>query len=234
MVLTSAQRVVFVSPAVREEFAAFCRFSGSPGYVPNGVDPLTFTPGLPPSAEPCIVAARAARRMVVLFVGRFVEKKGLCLIRQLAQRCGDVLWVFAGSGPLDPATWGLTNVHVVRGIRGIELAGLYRAADLLVLPSVGEGFPLVVQEAMACGTPVLVSEEVAAGCPEARNIMFVEAVGSAQSSERWAQRIALLGHRRGTLRARGSDGVAFASTHWSWRAAAAAYAAELATLAGQQ
>lgn len=234
MILSTAQHVVFISPAVRDEFAGFCRFAEPPGYLPNGVDPAIYGPEGSLWADPSIVAARAAHRLIVLFVGRFVEKKGLPLLRCLAQRCDEILWVFAGSGPLDPATWGFPNVHVVRGISGGELASLYRAADLLVLPSVGEGFPLVVQEAMACGTPVLVSEEVAAGCPEARQVMLVEPVGPPHSSERWTARIALLGRDRKALRARGRDGATFASAHWSWRTTAAAYATEFSRLGRQQ
>jgi glycosyltransferase involved in cell wall biosynthesis len=42
------------------------------------------------------------------------------------------------------------------------LAELYRTSDLLVLPSVEDGFGLVVTEALACGTPVLVTDRVGA------------------------------------------------------------------------
>ena len=37
------------------------------------------------------------------------------------------------------------------------MPALYRCADVLVLPSLNEGFGLVVLEAMASGTPVVIS-----------------------------------------------------------------------------
>jgi glycosyltransferase involved in cell wall biosynthesis len=43
----------------------------------------------------------------------------------------------------------------------------YIAADLFVLPSVGEGFPLAVQEALSSGLPTVVSKEVADDVPNA-------------------------------------------------------------------
>jgi phosphatidyl-myo-inositol dimannoside synthase len=46
-----------------------------------------------------------------------------------------------------------------------DLPDLYRAADLFVLPSTGEGFGIVYLEAMACGTPALGLK--AGGAPDA-------------------------------------------------------------------
>ena len=52
-------------------------------------------------------------------------------------------------------------VHVP-GATPLQLAELYVASDLLVLPTLGEPWGIVVHEAMACGLPVLCS--VHAGC----------------------------------------------------------------------
>jgi glycosyltransferase involved in cell wall biosynthesis len=43
-----------------------------------------------------------------------------------------------------------------------QLPAVYRAADLLVLPSHYEPFGLVINEAMVCGCPVVVSDRVGA------------------------------------------------------------------------
>jgi len=40
-----------------------------------------------------------------------------------------------------------------------DLPGIYNMADVFVLPSLYESFPLVALEAAACGVPIVISEE---------------------------------------------------------------------------
>jgi len=214
-ILGGADRVVFESSTVRDYFSRFVRFRSPPALIENGVDADRFAP-----AE---AAMRRAERPVLLFLGRFVEKKGLSVLHELARRLPEVQWVFAGWGPLDPSAWELANVTVVPSPGAGQLASLYQAADLFVLPSVGEGVPLSLQEAMACGTPALVGEETAAGIPGAEDVLLRERVGDAHTVERWSARIrALLGS--GELQALRPRVAAFAREYWSWPRCAARYA----------
>jgi alpha-maltose-1-phosphate synthase len=104
---------------------------------------------------------------MLIFVGRFVEKKGLAILRAVAARRPDLHFLLIGRGPISPENWGLPNVLVMGTQPQQTIAELYRAADLLLLPSVGEGFPLVVQEAMACGLPVICGSDIAQADPNA-------------------------------------------------------------------
>lgn len=223
VVLGGATHVAFVSDVVRRYFSGFVRFKAPPELIPNGVDHTVFHPVNDARREALRAALGVARDTpLFLFVGRFVEKKGLPVLRQLAERMPEPCWVLAGWGPIDPEAWALPQVRVLRGRAGAELASLYQAADLLVLPSTGEGFPLVVQEAMACGTPALVDSKTAAGCPEAAAVLLAEDVG-ADAAVRWERRIRQLSQDRKLAGLRAAV-AAFAAAHWSWERCAARYA----------
>lgn len=223
-VLGGADQVVFESEAVRAYFAERVRFRSPPVLIENGVNTQIF--------QPCSTAERLERRAqlgippgkpLLLFIGRFVEKKGLGVLRELTQQIERAHWLFAGWGPMDPAGWGRANVTVRLRPDHHELPALYQAADLLVLPSVGEGFPLSVQEAMACGTPALIGAETAAGCPAAHEVLLREATGEA-SARQWRARIEVLIASPAILEGMRSRVAAFAREHWSWDRATQRYA----------
>lgn len=159
--LAGAGQVVFIADTVRRALL------GEPArrqahLLFNGVDHGVFRADGPEAGD---LPGQAGRRM--LFVGRFVEKKGLAILRELAAARPGWALLMAGAGPIDPALWGLANVHVLGRQSAAQLAALYRAADVMVLPSVGEGYPLVIQEAMACGLPVICGAPTDRADPEA-------------------------------------------------------------------
>jgi glycosyltransferase involved in cell wall biosynthesis len=226
-VLGKATRVVFESASVEAYFRRFVRFERAPLLIPNGVDTTAFSPAESRARVRAGLGVPAGKPLL-LFIGRFVEKKGLPMLRELSARVPQAHWLFAGWGPLDPTGWGRGNVSVLQRPEPAQLAALYQAADLFVLPSVGEGFPLAIQEAMACGTPALVGDETAAGCPEAGELLLHEPV---PGIERWVERIKSLAGSN-TLEALRPRVTAFAREHWSWERCTVRYAEVLRDCAG--
>ena len=158
--LARAAQVVFISEITRKSFPHL-RYRRPPEIVFNGVNTEIYR-GLTATetrTELCRQHDLPDNCPIVLFVGRFVEKKGLLAMRQMVELRPDWIWVFAGWGPLDPRHWNVPNIRVFSNLNGHSMAALYRACNLLVLPSVGEGFPLVVQEALATGLPVVCGAE---------------------------------------------------------------------------
>jgi phosphatidyl-myo-inositol dimannoside synthase len=169
-VLNRASAVAFISPAVRQYFEALTGSRSSYHDVPNGVDHQVFSAMEGAAADRRSALGFDPLRPLMLFVGRFVPKKRLHLVREMAAARPDWQWCLIGHGPEQPQNWGLSNVRVLPPMPQPELATWYRAADLLVLPSEGEGFPLVVQEAMACGLPPCITAGVAAGSQMPRDV----------------------------------------------------------------
>jgi glycosyltransferase involved in cell wall biosynthesis len=168
LILRAARRCVdgggiltFVSDSIREWFARHARLDPRRlCTIPNAYDKQAFyvldEAALRTASE---ALALPSGKLKVLFVGRFVDKKGLPLIEQLARRYTQVHFTMVGTGVIRPEAWGLANVRVVPPQSAELLRGYYASHDLLILPSIGEGWPLVICEAMACGTPCLISRD---------------------------------------------------------------------------
>jgi glycosyltransferase involved in cell wall biosynthesis len=226
--LSRAERVTFVSPVVRDWFAARVPFVAQPTLIGNGVDPQLFRRAAP--GERAEIRRRLGigpDQSVLLFVGRFVEKKRIHLLRPLAQRRPDWFWLFVGRGfGSSPADWGLPNLQVLPPVAQDKLRDLYVAADLLVLPSVGEGLPMAVLESLACGTPVLTTDETAMGAGEVSALLSTSAPTSEAIGAAAAQILSAVTpeHREAIA--------AEAARRWGWGALSRAYLAILDALAG--
>lgn len=233
--LAAAAQVVFISETTARHFATV-GFRAPPKMICNGVDTCIFHP-------PAIGFDKAgvrkslglpASQPVALFVGRFVEKKGLHIIERLARRRPDLTFALAGWGPIDPAAWRLPNVHVLSGLNGASLVPLYQASDLLILPSTGEGLPLVLQEALACGLPVICGKETAAADPAARDLVDgveIEAVDHDKTAAAFAERIERLLAGNGPTPPDANVRFGYVKGRYSWRQAASAYLDILCRLA---
>lgn len=164
--LALAQQVTFISQNTARCFTSVA-FRNPPAMVFNGVDTEMFRPLKEGESIEWIRERQGLPSVgtVALFVGRFVEKKGISAMKRMVELRPDWTWAFAGWGPLDPGSWKASNVRVFSGLRGASIAALYRACNLLVLPSIGEGLPLVVQEALASGLPVVCGAETLGADP---------------------------------------------------------------------
>lgn len=132
--------------------------------------------GLKKRAEAVTAADREHRRKqwrakgtVFLFVGRFIELKGL---RQLIEGWrlfeqevpGANTLVLVGKGPLEDELrslveeYGLREVCFAGPVEYKDIATAYTAADFFVMPTLEDNWSLVVPEAMACGKPALTSK----------------------------------------------------------------------------
>jgi glycosyltransferase involved in cell wall biosynthesis len=228
-VLRGATRILVYSETTAKYWQDKVRFARPPIFILNGVDTTTFRP-LEPAARNKLRSDLALQddKPIVLFVGRFVPKKGLAVVRELATARRDWQFVLAGWGVDDPRQWNLPNVRVENNRSGSSIAELYQAADLLILPSVGEGFPLVIQEAMACGLAVMCGDETAAADSAAAPLLvsapvdLTDPVGTARLWDGSLPRALDNSHESAAL-----ERAAFARRQWSWDAAISLYASLL-------
>lgn len=169
----------------------------------------------------------SAREQLVVFVGRFVEKKGCeYLIRALGQlrRSGHpVRAVLIGDGVLGPALRRLSaDVGAAADFAGFlplaEVKGWLERAAVVAVPSVtasdgnSEGLPTVILEAQAMGTPIVATRHAgnAEGVAEGRSALLVDE----RDVESLARSIRFFVDNPGAVESYGAAGRSFVEQHF--------------------
>jgi glycosyltransferase involved in cell wall biosynthesis len=168
-VFKRADHVVTVFPSLAAEITRHWRIEAAKvSVIGNGADIEAFRPR---DASGSRVRRELGLERYALFVGSLVPRKCPDLLVDALAEAGDIPCVFVGDGPMRPRLerraqeLGIADRVVMMGaIASDKLAPIYAEADLVVLPTVSDAFPLVALEAMACGTPVLASR--ISGLPE--------------------------------------------------------------------
>lgn len=106
---------------------------------------------------------------VVISVGRFIESKGFdILIKAWKNVSEDSSLYIIGGSPSEEyvnivRSLNIKNVYFLEFMAKEELKEYYKASDLFVLPTRGDVWGLVINEAMSCGLPVITTDRCVAG-----------------------------------------------------------------------
>jgi glycosyltransferase involved in cell wall biosynthesis len=148
--------VTAVSPSVASELNGYGMDSSKVAVMWNGVDEKTFFP----------IRNKEKMEKYVLYTGVLRARKGLFDLIKCAiivkKTIPDIKFVICGTGPLlqklkeQVRRVGLEEQVIFLGrVDRKKLIQIYQNATIYVLPSIYEGLPTVLLEAMACGLPIV-------------------------------------------------------------------------------
>jgi D-inositol-3-phosphate glycosyltransferase len=191
-------------------------------FIGNGVDTKRFYP----RASSERADARRAfglpdDRPLVLFAGRDSDKKNFDAVLEMSREHFHLVVCGARRGL---KTSGLTDLGLVPHD---QMPRLFGCMDVMVQASTGEGFPLVVQEALASGVAIAILWD--AGYASSLDRGVVVACDGVEQIEGAVRSLAVNEALRHRL---SRDGRAWAERHWSWEATAQAYESVYTELAG--
>ncbi len=139
-VVTSVSQ--FTADLVRDELG----YSDEIRVIYNGVDEELFSPAKKISG----------RKIKVLFSGNLIRRKGADILPLIAKQLDPGIEIVYTKGLRTKNSLpDFPNLKNIGTIPFAQMPQVYRDADILLFPTVREGLPLAVIEAMACGLPVV-------------------------------------------------------------------------------
>lgn len=136
----------FTAGLVRDDLG----FSGEIQVIYNGIDTSLFRPA---------TNKNTGKKVRVLFSGNLTRRKGADLLPAIGSLLDEHVEILYTSGlrtknTIPPAP----NLRSVGAVSYKDMPALYQQADILLFPTVREGFGLAAAEALACGLPVVATD----------------------------------------------------------------------------
>jgi glycosyltransferase involved in cell wall biosynthesis len=168
-ILKGASRLIVLTPVEAGQYKSMGLSEDKIEVVPNGIDLSEFEK-LPPRGEFRRKYGLIPSQKIILFLGRIHKIKGLDLLAKafadLSKPLNSIRLVIVGpdDGHLSSLKKLIADLKIsdkvlfTGPLYGQEKLKAYVDADVYVLPSVYETFPVTVLEAWACGTPVVVTD----------------------------------------------------------------------------
>ncbi len=168
--ITRATRVIAVSDQLREFAIRSGALVNNVSVIPNGIDTGVFYPHTDSGIRLKLGIPRHSK--IVLSVGFLIERKGhhrtMMAVSALRKQGVDVHLLIIGSaggeGNFEPELHRLRGelraaefIHFLGELAPADVANVMSQCSVLCLASTREGWPNVVNEALACGTPVVAS-----------------------------------------------------------------------------
>lgn len=161
-ILSRADAIISLSDSYVDESKYLSKYEDKINIVPNGICLEKFNIQL--SKEECKSKLGFADTKIVLFVGSIHLLKGVDVllksIPKIIKHNKNAMFIFAGNGDIKEYEALSKKIEVSKYVKFVgyineKKALYYNAADIFVLPSLTECFPLVNLEAMACGLPIV-------------------------------------------------------------------------------
>lgn len=129
-------------------------------YYPNELNNIEVIPyGFPIVNDNLILAKKTNKPLKILFVGGLTQRKGIAEVFEVANHFSKhiKLTVIGNktSNVCEELDKNLSKYHWIPSLPHHEILEQMRMHDVLLFPSVFEGFGMVISEAMSQGTPVI-------------------------------------------------------------------------------
>lgn len=160
LILKRAKTIIVLTEDMKNEIKAIYK-DCNVVILPNGIDISKYNKRKKPNQNHIISNKR------ILWIGRFRPEKGVNFLIEamsLIIKEIDASLILVGYGNEEKSLIDLTHKHNLD--RTVQFEGKVKnediidyliTSDLFVLPSITEGFPMVILEAMACGLPIVAS-----------------------------------------------------------------------------